>query len=289
MVAAAPATVFKRYVALELSRLRRAAGLKREQVAAHLQCSVGHVGHLETMVSLPRAPEVRTLLPLYHAEDRVEDFLTLVGAARRGTDWWTDFPGVPKWLDLLLGMEAAAATSNSYDATLVPGLFQTPAYAEAVMRAGEPNLADEEIQQRLQLRLIRQDVLTREPDPLIVWCLLEESVLHRRPADIEVLREQLEHLAQLSALPNVHIQVLPTSAEGLHPGMNGTFTILTFAPALVGDPGVIYIESRIRGTYYEDPSEIANYRDAWSRVQLLALSPTDSRELLTRQAKEITP
>jgi Domain of unknown function (DUF5753)/Helix-turn-helix domain len=288
VVTQGPAKIFKRYVALELTRLRKEAGFKREEVATHLGCSLSHVTHLETLWSLPKPPEVRSLLAFYGEPERVEDFLTLVEAARRGRDWWVDLPGVPKWLDLLLGMEAAAATINSYDTMLVRGLFQTPAYAESVIRAGEPHLSDAEVDQSVKLRLVRQDVLERRPDPPTVWSILDEAVLHRHHPQPEVMREQLEQLVRLSARPNVVIQVLPLTAPTPHLGMDGTFTVLTFAPELVGDPGVAYTESRIKGTYYEDAAEIAEYRNIWNRVQLLALTPEDSRALLARRAKEIT-
>jgi transcriptional regulator with XRE-family HTH domain len=288
VVTASSPTVFKRYVALQLRSLREATELRREQVAEHLGCTVGHVRHLETLISLPKPLEVRALLPLYGVPERVDPFLALVDAARRGKDWWTDFPGVPSWLELLLGMEAAAATIHSYDTMVIRGLFQTPAYAAALIRGGEPDLPDAEVQQRVELRLARQDVLTRRPEPPSVWCVLDESVLHRRAEDPAVLAEQLEHLTKLGELPNVHIQVLPFDGLGLHAGMNGTFTVLTFGPELVGDPGVAYTESRISGTYYEDPAEIMRYRDTWSRVQLLAHTPETSRAILARRLEEIT-
>ncbi|MGH3586543.1 MAG: helix-turn-helix domain-containing protein [Pseudonocardia sp.] len=287
MVASSP-TVFRRYIALELGKLREAAGFTRDQVAKHLGCAVGTVRHLEVARNLPRPLEVRALMALYGVEHRTESFLALVDAARRGKDWWVKFPGVPKWLDLLLGMEASAVTMHSYDNTVIRGLFQTPAYAEAIIRAMEPELPDDEVQQRIEVRMVRQDVLTRRPDPPAVWCVMEESVLDRRPPKPEVMREQLEHLISLSELPKVHIQILPKGPAGLHAGLDGTFTILTFGPEFEGDPGVAYVQSRISGTYYENAAEIARYHETWGLVQLQALNPDESRALLARRAEEIT-
>lgn len=195
---------------------------------------------------------------------------------------------MPERLDLLLGMESAAAAIHSYDAMLVPGLFQTPAYAKAVMRAGEPNLPEADLQSRIDLRMQRQDILTRRPDPPAVWCVLEESVLHRRDADPKVLAEQLKHLVKLDRLPNVHIQVVPSDAVGIHAGMDGTFEIFTFGPEMVGDPGVVYTESLISGNYHEKLAGIQRYREAWSLIQLQALDPEKSRALLVRRAEENT-
>lgn len=286
-MAASSPTVLKRHVALQLRQLRETVGLKRDEVAQQLGRTVGHVRHLETMVSLPNQLEVKALLPLYGAPDRVEPFLALVRAAKSGKDWWTDFPGVPSWLELMLGMEQAAVTINSYDTMVIPGLFQTPGYAHAVIRGGEPNLPDDVVNQRVELRMARQDVLNR-PEPPQVWCLLDEPVLLRRADDPAVLREQLEHLVKISDLPNVHLQVLTQETVGLHCGVDGTFTVLTFGPELVGDPGVAYTETLISGTYHESAAEIMRYRDTWSRLQLLAQSPDQSRAILARRAQEIT-
>lgn len=285
MVDASP-TVLCRHVALQLKELREAAELKREAVAEHLGCSLGHVRHLETLVSLPKPLEVRALLSLYGVPERVESFLGLVDAAKKGKDWWSDFPGVPSWLELLLGMEAAAATIHSYDTMVVPGLFQTPGYQRAVILSQEPELPEAEVQQRIQLRQARQDVLTRRPIPPEVWCLLDESVLYRITADPAVLVEQVGHLVKISELPNVHLQIV-RFASGLHAGINGTFTALGFGPELADDPGIAYTESRISGTYYEDAAEIQRYRDTWSSVQLQAATPEETREILARRAEEI--
>jgi transcriptional regulator with XRE-family HTH domain len=288
MVASSSPTVLKRYVALELRRLREAAGFKREQVAERLRCAVSHISHLEIMRNLPKGPELEVLLDFYGVAERTAAFLDLVDAARRGRDWWLPFKdAAPEWLDLLLGMESSAVQIDSYDSMIVPGLFQTPAYAKAVIRAAEPEPPDAEVARRIELRMARQDVLTRQPDPPTVWCVLDESVLHRPAGEPQVLLEQLEHLVKLTDLPTLTIQVLPLEA-GVHAGTEGTFTILTFPPELEGDPGVAYTEARTRGTYHEDPAEIMIYRNTLRRIQIQARTPQDTRTLLVRRVEELT-
>lgn len=286
MVATTSPTVLRRYVALEMARLRNHAGLRREEVAVSLRCSVAQIGHIETMHSLPKVLTVRALAALYGVPERSEEFVDLIDAARRGRDWFADYPGIPKDFELLLALETGAATIHTFDTTLIPGLLQTAAYTESVIRAGSPGLSDDQIKQRTQVRMVRQDILVRQPDPAKVWCILDESVLRRDHPDSRMWHEQLDELLRLSAKPNVRIQVLPYSASGLHPGMDGAFKILTFPPELAGDPGVVYTETRIRGTYYEDPADVAKYRDTWSEIQLLALDPDNSRDLLARRAQE---
>lgn len=288
MVVSSSPTVLRRYVGSELRRLREAAGLKREAVAEELSCSLSHVTHIEIWSTLPKPLEVKTLLPLYGAPERTESFLELVKAASKGQDWWLPFKGAaPTWLELLLSMEASAAQIESYDSMCVRGLFQTPAYAKELIRIGEPELSDEEVAHRVDLRMARQDVLTRRPEPPLVWSVLDESVLLRPFCDATVLAEQLEHLIKLLDLPSITLQVLPLET-GPHAGFDGTFTILTFPPELVGDPGVAYTESRIGGVYYEHPAEIMRYRNTLKRVQAQARTPEESRAILTRRLEELT-
>ncbi len=288
MVASSSPTVLKRYVALELRRLREAVGFKREQVAERLRCAVSHISHLETMRNLPKAAELEVLLDFYGAAERTAAFLDLVDAARKGRDWWLPFKdAAPEWFDLYLGMESSAVQIDSYDSMVVPGLFQTPAYAKAIIRASEPEPPDAEVARRIELRMARQDVLTRQPNPPSVWSVLDESVLYRPAGEPQVLAEQLEHLVKLTDLPTLTIQVLPLEV-GVHAGIEGTFMILTFPAELQGDPGVAMTEARAKGTYYEDPTEIMTYRNTLRRIQIQAHTPQDTRTLLVRRIEELT-
>lgn len=79
---------------------------------------------------------------------------------------------------------AAEATAlRGYENLVIPGLFQTEAYARAVLST-RPNTADDAIKQLVAARMQRQDVLGREEPPLI-WSLIDEAALHR---EVESLR-----------------------------------------------------------------------------------------------------
>ena len=70
-------------------------------------------------------------------------------------------------------------------------------------------------------------MLTREPDPLTVWSVLDESVLYRTAGSPAATHEQLLHLIQLAERPTITIQVLPME-RGPHAGINGTFIMFEF-------------------------------------------------------------
>ena len=92
-------------------------------------------------------------------------------------------------------------------------------YASAVLRSIRPNAPAEEFEQRLELRMHRQELLTQQGGPEL-WIVLDEATLHRPVGGPAVMREQLQRLIDVSALPKITLQVLPSSA-GPHAGLDG--------------------------------------------------------------------
>ncbi len=167
-----------------------------------------------------------------------------------------------------------------------PGLFQTAEYAEGVIRAGYPDLPDTAIQQLVELRMARQrEVLEREQSAK-VWRVIDEAALRRVVANPDVTSAQLEHLAALAERPNVDVQVVPLEA-GAHTGTEGTFTLLSAPPELENYPGCVYVETLIKGYYYEELEDITRYRNALTRLRVQATKPKDSPAFIRRLAKDL--
>jgi transcriptional regulator with XRE-family HTH domain len=287
VITPASPTILKRWMAFELRKIREDAEISRGEVAQRLHCVVSHISHLETMRNLPRAAEVELMLDFYGAGDRIEYFIGLLEAARKGKDWWTAYQAaVPKEFDLFLGLESAATQIDSYEAMVVTGLFQTPAYASAVIRQGNPDLSDSEVAGRVELRCARQRILDRPAPGVRVRTILDESVLRRVVGGSMVAAEQLLHLIELSQLPNVEITVLPASL-GAHPGLEGSFYLLSFPPEMPGDRMVGYAETRMQAIYYEAAEEVAAYRDVFIRLQEQALSRVESRAMIEQAVREL--
>jgi transcriptional regulator with XRE-family HTH domain len=279
-------TVLKRWIAFELRRLRVAKNMGRDEAAAAIRGSVGQLQHIETGRSLPKPLELDKLLETYGVPERYEFFLELRTRAKRGRDWWIGFDeaAVPDWFALFLGLESSATKIESWDAQLVPGLFQTPEYAEAVIRGGEPDLPDDEVSHRVQLRTARQRILDND-DPPKVWRVLHEAALRSVFGGDDIQRAQLQHLGKLARRPNIDIQVLPFKAAA-HSGGHDTFTILSFSE-LEHDPGAVYVQTRIRGYYYEEPEELNTYRNAMTHLQVQALTPKQSSAFIQQVAEEL--
>jgi hypothetical protein len=286
VVASNSPTALRRWIAFELRRLRESSGRTRQEAADRLGRALAQIGHLETGRNLPSAGDVEVLLTWYGHPDRIEFFRDLLKRAKKGRDWWIGFAdAVPDYFALFLGLESAAVQVQSYDALVVPGILQTPAYAKAIIQAGGRAQPDHEVHRRIELRMARQQLVERDGDPVQVWSVLDEAALRRQVGGPAVMREQLEQLVKLAERPNVDIQVLPLDA-GAHAGAEGAFTLLTFPPELDSDPGVVYVETRVRGIYYEDPAEILLYRQALTRLQVQALTPEESPTMVMQIAEE---
>lgn len=277
MVTSSSPAVLKRWIALELKRLRRQAGLTQKDAAARIGRTGQHVGYLESARNLPSPADLELLLDFYGMSERIGFMRELLAAAKKGKNWWANLSGaVPKWFDLFLGLEAGASELSSFAALLVTGLLQTRDYAEAVIRA-DTDLTDDEVRQRVELRMGRQRILDRDDDPVRLWTVLEESVLYRRRGDSAVMRAQLAHLLEMSERPRIDIQILPLDAGAHLAQQGGTFTVIKFPSDMVGDPGVVYQELLSTGLYLEEPEEITLYERALTRAHALAATPEDSR------------
>lgn len=272
----------RRRLAAELRRLRTDARLTVEDVAGRLQWPGSKVSRIENRQVGVSPRDLRKLLDLYQVQDQAyRDQLLEMGRRATERGWWQSYSGLPPGLGNLIGLEAEAATIRTYEPELIPGLLQTADYARAVVRAWYPGDTMEQIDRRVEVRLERQEVLTRTDPPPKVGVVLNEGVLARRVGNPEVMRAQLEHLMRERDRANVVIQVLPFST-GEHPAMVGPFTMLTFLdPA---DPGVIHVENVLGALAMEQPEEIRAYEEVWSALQARAVSPDDSRAVIKTYA-----
>ncbi len=289
MTEASSPTVWRRWLAFELGRLRREAGLDQKAVAKALRCTVAKVSYYETAerpVVLRDLDEV--ILPLYKVpEDRWPVYVKAAKDSRR-KGWWDRYdPGtLPSWFSLFVGLEQGASQIQLYEPQLIPGLLQTEEYAEAVARRGRAERAEDEIERLVELRMARQTVLDRQPDPLRLWAVLDEAVLRRVVGSAAVMKAQLLHLAKMTRQPKITVQVVPYE-RGAHPGTAaGPFVLLGFP--MPADPGVVYVQYHAGALYLEERHEIEAHTVAFEHLCVLALPPDESAALIREAAEEFS-
>ncbi|HEV8651715.1 MAG TPA: helix-turn-helix transcriptional regulator [Actinomycetes bacterium] len=275
-------TVRRRRLGIELRQLREAADLTIDQVAKALECSDSKVSRIETgrVGATPR--DVRDMLALYQVSDEQRDALIQIAREARQKGWWHEYGDVPI-VPAYIGLEVAAASVRLFEPLVVPGILQTVEYARAVIHSVFPKLPPEEIEHRAELRMARQSLLTQD-DPLALWVVLDEAVLHRLIGEHAVAREQLHRLIEAAELPNVTLQMLPFAA-GVHAGSDGAFNIIGFdEPA---DPDLVFLEHAAVALYLETAEEVDRFRLLFDRLCDTALDPAASTDFIMALAKEL--
>jgi hypothetical protein len=154
----------------------------------------------------------------------------------------------------------------------IPGLLQTAEYAFAALSMS-PVVAAADVMGLAQERAERGRLVIR-PDGPAVWIALGEDALHRSNGGPDVLRRQLEHLRDVTAMPNVRFRVLPRSAtSGIVPALSAPFTLLQ----LEQGKAIAYVESLTRPDYIR---ATAPYVSAFDQAWNLASSEEESTVIL---------
>ncbi|AUY52771.1 helix-turn-helix transcriptional regulator [Streptomyces sp. CB01881] len=181
--------------------------------------------------------------------------------------------------------EAQAAEIRLFEIGLIPGLFQTRAYAEAELAGavGRGEVTADQADERLSFRLARQKLLTRTPPPLI-YAALDESALRWQLGGPAVMAEQLDRLAELANEPHILLQIVPFSMGGLR-SFRSAVTLLTLS-----DHGQLgYTETLHRGFLERDRATVAIWRRRYDRLQVDTPSQAESLALISRIRKELAP
>ncbi|MER5580929.1 helix-turn-helix domain-containing protein [Streptomyces asoensis] len=281
MAAKSNPTVRRRRLGAELRRLRMARGLKSTEVAERLMVSQPKISHLENGNRAVSPRDVRDLCAIYEVTDQqfIDSLMEMAReSGQRG--WWHPYAGLSD--SAYIGLETDAASLHAYAPTVIPGLLQTPAYAQAVIGETIPPPTAEQVATRLKVRLRRQHRIYDPARPLRLWAVLDESALRRVVGGPDVMREQLEHLNALSAEPHITVQVLPYGA-GAHPGLSGQFAVLRFADG--PEQGVVHLERFTSDLFLEKPSDVLHYCMMYDDLQARALTPDSSRDFIVGTAR----
>jgi transcriptional regulator with XRE-family HTH domain len=281
-------TVRQRRLAAELRRLREESGMTAEAVAEVLGWSKAKVSRYELARSGLKPSDVGKLLDVYDVRGEHREQLLILAEEATQKGWWEAYSDVLTEEHLaFIALEADATAELQWQINVIPGLLQTEQYAREVflgyqrVRASPPTM----IERRVQTRLIRHRVLSRR-QPLELTAIMDESVLRRQRGDRAVMYAQLQHLAEVSKLPNVTLQVLPLDGpKGL---ALDSFVILHFGKAhetQLND--VVSTESLTNYFYVEGEIDTYEFGLAFKQLARESLGPDESREFIVRIAREL--
>ncbi|MFD0901497.1 helix-turn-helix domain-containing protein [Actinomadura sediminis] len=245
----------------EVKRFREAADLNQEELAKLVNVARSYISHVECGRTKCRRDFAGRLDEVLNADNAIVEAWDVLLEKIKVVRYPTHFISFPK-------IEATADQLRVYENYLVYGLFQTEAYARAL-------LVDDDA---VATRMRRQELLRRQPPPMIS-VVMEESILYRQVGSKEVMREQLEALIVLSMRERVFLQIAET---GYYRGVRGSFTIATQSDR----SEVAYVVKVNGGEICRDPSEIARMSEVMQTLNAQALNTTGSRLLIEKVIKE---
>ena len=254
---------------------RERAGLSRTELARQISKSV----------SLIQAIELGQRAATADVSQDLERVLLADGALARLREEIGDglgYGAYPSWFQDWLASEREAKKLRLFGPLLVPGLLQTEGYARAVFgtRFG---VTDEEINEQVEARLKRQEILIRDEPPAL-WVIVDESVLRRSVGGRYVMREQISRLIEAARRPHVSVQVISSSVGAYRGLWAGGFATSDFEDA----PAVGYQETACQGQFVDRREDVQTLTDCWDTLVREALPWAASQALLEEVAKSWT-
>ncbi|MEU3726431.1 helix-turn-helix transcriptional regulator [Streptomyces sp. NPDC031705] len=246
---------------------RKRAGWTQEEFRRRVGYSLQYVASVEQGRRHPSALFVRK------SEEVLDSFGVIEIAAKR----LSRRRGIASWFRQWADLEQEALALNTYECRAIPGLLQTKAYARALVSDVLPPPSPEEAEDRVTARIDRHALLTRIPYTVFSF-IIDEAVILRQTGGPEVTRELIDHLLEVTELPNVDLQIMPLVSPH-HAGLDGAFCLLeTTEHDWAG-----YSEGQQSGRVLTDPKDISVLHQRYAKLRIQALNPADSAGLLMRR------
>jgi transcriptional regulator with XRE-family HTH domain len=279
-------TVRRRRLAAELRGIRESKGMSGDAVAEALHWSPSKISRYERAKTGLPPGEVERLLDYYEITGPRRELLLALARDASQKGWWEDYgDSLTRDYQQFIGLEDEASSMAVYHVDVVPGLFQTEAYARHIISTYsqiEP-VTPGMIDRLVKVRIRRQDVVNRESG-LDLSVVIDESVLQRRVGDERVMYEQLQRLARDADRPNVTVHVLPL--DGPHTVFAESFVIFRFDPD--SDAGLKDVVSKehLRNDFsLEGEKETYLHWIAFQMLTRSSLDPDRSKELVLKTAE----
>jgi transcriptional regulator with XRE-family HTH domain len=270
-------------LAVELRRLRDAAGLAAREGAALLGVSSAQISQIEAALAGVSEKRLRRLAANYAATD--EEFIdALVAMATdRTRGWWEEYRGsLPTPFLDLAELEHHASYRWDVDFLHIPGLLQTEDYARALFSYVNPEFPKSEVESWVEHRMKRRIIIER-PDPIPYETVIHEAALRIRVADQTVARAQLTRVLELSEADHVTVRVIPFDLNGF----GGAGSAMVYAGGAVPQLDTVVRDGPNGPVFIDSEAQLNRYRTLFRRVEAVSLEPERSRDFIHRLAKEL--
>lgn len=263
-------TVKQRRLARRLRDRRLEANLTHDDAAAALGCKQPKISKIENATVNVSVEDVRVLAESYGLPVEQVESLTRLARESKTRGWWSAYAdALAEGSDDIAELETDAISVSNFEADVIPGLLQSEGYARAVIRAFTPEVDDETVELRTELRMRRQQRVLH--GDLSLWAVVDAGALARVVGGAYVYRGQLDHLMSMIEHPHVTFQVLPPEA-GEHMALGIPFACFAFEDGA----GAVTIDHLFGMFFMEEDAVVERYRLAFEHLRATALSARDS-------------
>lgn len=265
-------------LAVELRRLREAAGLTAIEAAALVGMNRVRISHIESGLAGMSEERLRRFASHYACTD--SEFIDALAAMAtdRTRGWWEEYRGLlpTSFLDLA-ELDHHAMFRNEVAILYVPGLLQTEDYSRAVFSARVPELTRDELELRVQHRMTRQKI------DMPYEVVIHEAALRIRVGDRAASRAQLTRLLALSEADHITLRVIPFDLDG--------FARASATMTYLGGPlpklDTVVRDAPHGSIFLDSEAQLCTYRTRFRKVEAASLDPAGSRDFINRLAKEL--
>ena len=261
-------------LAQRLREIRLDAGLTARALALAAGWHESKCSRIEHVRTPPSDADIRLWCRICGAEDQAAD---LIASSRAADSMYTEWrrlevTGLRHLQESLVPLYEQTTRFRAYQSHVVPGLFQTPAYAAALLAAiiafrGVPD----DSARAADARLERSRVLYDQDRRFDV--VIEEAVLRYQVGDAEVMAGQLGHLLSVTSMPSVSVGVIPFTVRE-----RPMWTVEGFVMFDDARVDAELLSARVTVT---QPREIAIYDRAFSALSAMAVRGHEARALIT--------
>ena len=267
-------------LAVELRRLRDAAGLTARKAAALLDVSPAQISQIEAALAGVSEKRLRRLAANYACTDGEFIDALVAWATDRTCGWWEEYRGLlpTPFLDLA-ELEHHATFLREVQFLFIPGPLQTEDYARAVFAYRVPELPQEELELRVRHRMQRKVTLESTPYEAVI----HEAALLIKVSDRAASRAQLCHLVEVSEADHITVRVIPFALEGFA----GAASAMAYAGGIVPKLDTVVRDAPHNTAHINSEAQLGAFRTLFRKVEAASLEPKGSRDLIHRLIEEL--
>ncbi|MFF2189224.1 helix-turn-helix domain-containing protein [Streptomyces sp. NPDC058155] len=263
----------RRSLADRLAEIRRDAGLTGKVLAERLGWYPSKVSRIERARTAPAVEDVQAWCTACGADDQAGDLVAALRAVEGMFVEWRrmERTGLHRAQVAVRPIFERTSRFRSYSSWFVPGLIQSRAYTEAVLRAVQRRRVEvDDVPAAVAARMERQQVLYK-PGKIFAF-LLEESVLRSGIGGRDVMAGQLGHLITLGAHANISLGIIPARPDRTRMPVEGFW---------IFDSDQVNVELVSGYLTITQPHEIGQYGATFAELADHAVYGTAARSLLT--------